>query len=44
MGVGISQDGNLALVRKQMEQLEPELLAELPGVEAASTGTSASAR
>jgi predicted regulator of Ras-like GTPase activity (Roadblock/LC7/MglB family) len=31
MGTAVSQDGNLALTRKQMEKYEPKLLAELPG-------------
>jgi predicted regulator of Ras-like GTPase activity (Roadblock/LC7/MglB family) len=33
MGTAISQDGNLALVRKRMEQFEPEFLEHLPGAE-----------
>jgi len=32
MGSAISQDGNLALVRKKMEQYEDRFLRELPGV------------
>ncbi|PQJ35817.1 hypothetical protein BSZ35_15515 [Salinibacter sp. 10B] len=31
MGTAISQDGNLALVRKKMEQYEDQFLRELPG-------------
>jgi predicted regulator of Ras-like GTPase activity (Roadblock/LC7/MglB family) len=31
MGTAISQDGNLALARKQMEQYEEKFLRELPG-------------
>ena len=32
MGTAVSQEGNLALVRKQMEQYEERFLQELPGV------------
>ncbi len=31
MGTAVSQEGNLALVRKQMEQYEEAFLKELPG-------------
>jgi predicted regulator of Ras-like GTPase activity (Roadblock/LC7/MglB family) len=42
MGTAVSQEGNLALVRKRMEQYEPKILAELPGVEAPDTVEQAS--
>ena len=33
MGSAVSQEGNLALVRKRMEQYESRFLEELPGVD-----------
>jgi predicted regulator of Ras-like GTPase activity (Roadblock/LC7/MglB family) len=40
LGTAISQEGNLALVRKQLEQYVPKILEELPGVETESTSIS----
>jgi len=40
MGTSISQEGNLALVRRKMEKIEPALLEELPGAEAPSASSS----
>jgi hypothetical protein len=42
MGSAVSQDGNLALVRKKMERYEDAFLEALPGVDPDGAGTETS--